>query len=231
MKIKVALLFLVILPLYFFLFSSCSQSDVVDPAIHPDVVDSVVSPSNNFTFVFPVDTGYTWTYKYYYIGGIQDLSGSFYTTQWGSHLWRVISKQVYKDSTVFNVLNTQDDSVHSIHHYYHWNNNPYLSDSVVIDTTYTINSEISFPIIVTNDKIIIKWNYCTHIAYPDSLDVIHRITNTKIDTLKYNFVLRGRVNQLIFINDIGLVNLYYLVGGISGGVSESMELINYYIGK
>lgn len=180
-------------------------------------------------FIFPVDVGYIWTYNYYL--STEERSSNSTNKQWGTHTWKVVSKQIYNDSTVFNVSSTIDDSVH-IHQESYWIGGDTTIVTVKVDTTYKVETEKEFLIIVTKDNFIIKWDKDMLASYNQSYEVVPKTVNTKSDTLKYSFSSPGGfLNQIIYVNNIGFYHLNYTYGGMSGWVSETTDLIDYKISK
>ncbi len=200
----------------------------IDDAIDSSIYDEsrLITPLR-YRFSFPIDIGYTWTYKYYKIQLNHDQIHFDTTTYNGIQKWDVISKQVLNDSTTtYSINSSEEDTVKADKTTIYYNN---TNDETFYDTTYTIKSVKSFPIIVTKDTVYCMWNEEPVIPAAGNL-----VSETKVplngaskDTLKYSSSDGAFYYQVIYINGIGLDKIVASWYSMQVPQEGELDLISY----
>lgn len=150
------------------------------------------SPTPDTTwFSFPHSLGTTWEYRYIYYYSNFDGAGPYSRSHQAHQTWEVVSVTPYPDSTVALVRAVRIDTMHYKHEIW----NPYFPD---IDTTFIITDTISFPIVITPQRITARW---TRTLFTGPWSALDTLPNPLAGN---TYVAKSGPSQAWFSSDSGL---------------------------
>jgi hypothetical protein len=146
-------------------------------------------------FSFPANPGTQWTYNYKYqykyvmTGEVEDRTGK--------RFWQIISVSSTANATSCVIQCTTQDTIHL------WGLFPHPILGTLRDTTYTVHSISSFPVVISSDTIVASWQGTVGIVGADSLALVRfsRPMTNLSDTLK----LQQDGKSAFYLSGTGLV--------------------------
>ena len=146
-------------------------------------------------FSFPTTLGTQWTYNYQYqykyvmTGEVEDRTGK--------RFWEIISVSRTANATACVIQCTTQDTIHL------WGIFPHPILGTLRDTTYTVHSISSFPVVISSDTIVASWQGTVGTVWGDSLALVRflRTMTNLSDTLK----LQQDDKSAFYLSGTGLV--------------------------